>query len=208
MGCQLPQQISWPYIGLHILPPLIIDCTTFTYSGSVCLAYISWRMSVYWYPTILIVLTVQWLYIRSDAIEKALRERRASMTVLQVIRLMALAMILTCFALGFGFLQIYFIATHGLSRWGSWHHLHRNFDQVGQFPSALLSESLRSTIWRYWSIQPAAAFVYFLLFGPTSQALGDIASGWRWLRQRMGFTPSLDSNNRRRGAQTINSFAS
>lgn len=166
-------------------------------------------LCAFFHIILLPALTIQWLQLRRGSIGKVLRQTHASMTLLQFMRLMALASILTLFSLGFGFYQLYvFVAVHKVTPWVSWEFVHSKFFHVGQVPSAFMSAADQSAIWAFWSVQPAAALVFFLLFGPTAQALSDIASGWRSLKQRLGLARSLGSDGRPKGAQTINSFAS
>lgn len=142
-------------------------------------------------------------------IEKILRQTHGSMTILQFIRLMALAVILTCFSLGYGLYQVYaFVAVDGLLPWVSWYNVHNHFYEVAQVPLAIMTAPNRLTLWTNWSVQPAAAFVFFLLFGPTTQTLSDLTSGWKWVKQRVIRARSLGPDGRPKGAQTINSVAS
>ena len=160
-----------------------------------------------------VALTIQWLQLRRGTIGKVLRQSQSSMTPLQFTRLMALAIILTSFSLGFGIYQLYSLLLPGppgfwpLEPWVSWDNVHYKFSDVGQFPFALMTSDEQASLWAFWSVQPVSALVFFLLFGPTAQALSDIANGWRWIKRRTG-RPGTCGNRHPKRAGTIESFAS
>lgn len=129
------------------------------------------------------------------------------MTLLQFMRLMALAIFTTCMTFGFGLYQIYYIApSSGPSPWVSWDNIHTHFYQIGQFPAALLSKDDMNTMWGTWCVQPVAALIFFLLFGPTAQALNDFREAWRaGVKRVRGVVPGA---GRPKGAETMNSVNS
>lgn len=156
------------------------------------------------------VLTVQWLHLRRSSIGKVLRASHASMTLLQFIRLMALAIFMTFFTLGYGFWQVASLKD-ALLPWISWDNVHGGtggFAGVGQIPLSVWSAAEQSAMWANWSSQPAAALVFFLLFAPTAQAISDVRSGFRWIKQRVGLLNRKGSEGKPAGAVTINSFNS
>jgi pheromone a factor receptor len=130
------------------------------------------------------------------------------MTLLQFLRLMALAVIITSLSLGLGLYQLYsFTALETLLPWISWNNVHHNFSDVGQFPLIIIPQDRLPAMWAFWSAQPVSALVFFLLFGPTAQALNDIVTAWRWVKKRIGRL-TIRGNNRPKGAQSIMSFTS
>lgn len=154
------------------------------------------------------VLAIKWLQLRRNSIGKVLRNSHASMPLLQFIRLMALAVIITSLSLGLGLYQLYsFTALETFLPWISWNNVHHNFSDVGQFPLIIIPQDRLPAMWAFWSAQPVSALVFFLLFGPTAQALNDIATAWRWVKKRTGRL-TRRGNNRPEGAQTIISFTS
>lgn len=150
-------------------------------------------------------LTVQWLHIRRGTMGKVLRQSQTSMTLLQFMRLMALAIFLSSLSLGYGIFQLY--EFFPAKPWVSWNNVHNGFREVGQYPSAVLTSAQWAAQWAFWAVQPVSALFFFLLFGPTVQALNDVADGWRWVKKRIG-RPDIGGHRRPKGAQTINSSAS
>src|ERR1700733_5092261 len=83
-------------------------------------------------------LTAQWLHIRRGTMGKVLRQSQTSMTLLQFMRLMALAIFLSSLSLGYGIFQLVY-ASYPVQPWVSWNRVHRRFYEVGQYPLALMT---------------------------------------------------------------------
>jgi hypothetical protein len=128
------------------------------------------------------------------------------MTLWQFMRLMALAILIALISLGFGIYQLY-TSVGGLMPWVGWDNVHHGFSGVGQFPMMFMTSGQQASLWAFWAVQPVSALLFFLLFGPTAQALSDVANAWRWVKKRLG-RPAIGGDGRPKGAQTIKSFAS
>lgn len=131
------------------------------------------------------------------------------MTLLQFMRLMALAIFTTCMTFGFGIYQIYYIAPpSGPQPWVSWDNVHNHFFEIGIYPTVVLSKAEVSAMWGTWCVQPVAAFIFFALFGPTAQAINDFREAWRAVVKRVrGVVPGA-AGGRPKGAETMNSINS
>lgn len=94
------------------------------------------------------------------------------MHVVQFLRLLALALILASYALGFSLYQLSLNSGY-LQPWVSWDYAHSGFSQIGQFPAAVLPDNVKQSLWIFWSIYPSAAILFFVLFGLNGEAMRD-----------------------------------
>ena len=123
-------------------------------------------------PDCIIVLTFQWLLIHRGQLREALQESGSAMSIMQFLRLLALALILASYGLGFSIYQLRMSAGQ-LQAWISRDNVHSGFSQIGQAPAVLIPEDMKQVMWTFWSIYPSSAFLFFILFGLNSEAKRD-----------------------------------
>ena len=80
----------------------------------------------------------------------------------------------------------------GLAPWISWSNVHYNFSRVDLVPSIFwrgdpaFQTSVEMTRWLY----PAAALLFFALFGFASEAQKNYKRVFKWIKKCLGFNPS------------------
>lgn len=132
----------------------------------------------------MIVLTFQWLLLHRGQLRKALNDSDPAMPMMQFLRLLALALILALYALGFSLYQLG-LSLQWLGPWVSWGYVHAGFSQIGQFPAAVMTDDIKQSLWIFWSIYPSAAVLFFILFGMTSEAMRDWEDTANWVKMRL-----------------------
>jgi pheromone a factor receptor len=104
---------------------------------------------------------------------------------MQFLRLLALAVILALYALGFSLYQLS-VNFGQLGPWVSWEYVHAGFSKIGQIPAAVVPDDLKLSLWIFWSIYPSAAILFFILFGLTGEAMRDLEDMAKWATMRLG----------------------
>lgn len=168
---------------LWYVPSIILGMTTLTYAGESCLSYFP---SLFLIHDHIIVLTCQWLLIRRSQVRHSLLDSDSGMPILQFLRLLALALFLTLFGLGFSFYQLALtFSSSSMQAWVSWDNVHAGFSRITQVPAVWMPDNSIRNMWAFWSIYPSCAFLFFILFGLTSEAIRDWKRAAGWVKNRL-----------------------
>lgn len=162
------------------------------------------------------MLAIQWFLLRRAVFQQVLNKSSPGMSEFQFYRLLAIAIAQACCTLATSIYNLVStLSAPGVSGtlypWISWQSIHSGFHRVFQFPYAIFSDAEVRSFLASGSVPAGAAVLFFLLFGLTSEILGDGHKALRWIQRRVlrHISPwSGASKGKVNPAQTIQSFSS
>jgi len=164
IGCEPSTYIGIQAIFVLWVPPLVLSVGSLIYA-SIALRHFA---------------------IRRRDFEQHLKNSHSVLTTGRYLRLMALAVSEMLWGTALGSYVLYLnIQDNGLRPWISWENVHYHFSRVVVYPRILIPEWYWSRLIMTWWILPSTAFLFFVFFGFSDEAVEGYLSIFRWLRRNV-----------------------
>lgn len=162
IGCNPSVYMSIPALFILTIPPLALSVGSLIYA----------------------TLALRHFVIRRAEFERHLRDSQSALTTSRYMRLMSLAITEMVWGTTLGsYIAFANIKQNGLRPWVSWDDVHYNFSRVALFPAFLLTRWQLIHLYLSWWIAPATAFLFFMFFGFSEEAVEGYANSLRWVRR-------------------------
>src|ERR1700733_3921886 len=111
-----------------------------------------------------------------------LTSRNTGLSSSQYYRLMAMSMTIGTWGVVWGTLQLINVVEAGFYPLGSWREIHQGDSTVMEVPLVVLGSANLASFWLFWWGIPGAAYMFFLLFGTSSDTFLEYKRFWIWFR--------------------------
>jgi Pheromone A receptor len=95
---------------------------------------------------------------------------------------MAMSMTIGTWGVVWGTLQLINVVEAGFYPLGSWREIHQGDSTVMEVPLVVLGSANLASYWLFWWGIPGAAYMFFLLFGTSSDIFLEYKRFWIWFR--------------------------
>jgi len=165
---------SWPAFVVYYIPPMVLAFASLVFAA----------------------IAFFWFMKRRAQFAEHLQSSNSGLTTSRYFRLMALAVTEIAVGSGIGsYVLAINIQDSYFRTWDNWAHVHVNFSRVIQYPRVLVPDFFWNQLLLTYYIPPLAAFIFFLFFGFSQEAMGEYRRFHAWFRTTVLRLPPKPTND-------------
>lgn len=162
IGCQPATYFSFAALFILFIPPIVMSLCSLVYAG----------------------IALRHFLQRRAEFERFLQDSNSALNTSRYLRLMALAISEMVWGISLGiYTAVFNFTRNGFRPYTSWSSVHSDFSRIALWPSFLIPKKDLDQALLIWWITPCTAFLFFIFFGLSQEALEGYASMFRWVRR-------------------------